>query len=482
MKRLQAVLFGALAVLAACSSSTPPTPVVGFSVSASPATALAGAPVTLTVTAVDSAGATVRQYRGTVHVSSDDAQAVATADLVFGNSDQGSKQASFTAKTAGIVQVTVRDTSSSGLDGSLRLGVTPASAASCAVLGAPASARAGTPIAVLVKFLDGFQNLAIQYAATVHFSSTDTRATLPPDTAFGGADSGERQFGVRLGTVAAQTVTVSDGTITCSASITIAAGPAAQFAVTGAPQAAIAGNTVLVAVTAQDAYGNLAADYAGTPTPSSTDPNASFGTVNSASAGVKQFPVTFGTIGAQTVTATDAAGFGGTSGAVDVRGLVYISPSTITAALALVPDTAVSNAGHLVLNLVAVAPLTGYSAGFNIPADSTRVTVMQIAKGNSLNPGNAPAAIAAALPGTGPLANVLTSGVSQKAAGAGSVAGNATVAVGQILYTLVLRPTSTVPGTVFDGSLPGVRAAVRDSDGIEVLTQADFAIGRLDLQ
>ncbi|MFL5308972.1 MAG: hypothetical protein ACJ79H_00825 [Myxococcales bacterium] len=482
MRRVGAILLGGLAVLAACGSNGPPPVVVGFTVTASPTTAVAGAPAALTVTAVDSAGARVRTYRGAVHISSDDAQAVAPADLVFGLSDQGSKQAPFTARTAGIVLVSARDTSSSGVDGSLRLGVTPAAAASCAVIGAPASERAGKPVAVLVEFVDAFQNLAIQYLATVHFTSSDPRATLPPDTAFGGADSGERQFGFRFGTVGAQTVTASDGTIACSASTTIAAGPAAQLALSGLPQATVAGAPSVVVVTAQDPYGNLAADYAGTPAPASTDPNATFGPVTPVSAGVNEFPVTFGTIGAHTVTAADVAGFAGTSGAVDVRGLVYTAPSTATAAVALLPDVAASNAGNLVLNLVALAPFTGYSAGFNIPADSARVSVARISKGNSLDPGSAPAAIAAALRGSGPLANVLTSGLSQKAAGAGSVAGDTAVVPGQVLYTLVLRPTAPVPGVVFDGGLPGARAAVRDSEGNEVLSQADFAIGRLEVQ
>jgi hypothetical protein len=90
--------------------------------------------------------------------------------------------------------------------------------------------------------------------------------------------------------------------------------------------------------------------------------------------------------------------------------------------------------------------------------------------------------MAAALPNSGALHDTLTSGLSQKSAGSGAIVTNTPVAAGQVLYTLQVVPTSTSPGTVFDGSLPGIRAAVRDNVGNELLSQADFALGRLELQ
>src|SRR5262249_53553458 len=102
-----------------------------------------------------------------------------------------------------------------------------------------------------------------------------------------------------------------------------------------------------------------------------------------------------------------------------------------------------------------------------------------------LDPGSSPAAFKAALPAQGPLAGVLVSALSQKAAGTGAVATNASLAVGQVLYTLRLDAKAGGPaGVVFDGAAPGARfrATLRDRLGQEVVSQADFAIGKLEVK
>ena len=93
-------------------------------------------------------------------------------------------------------------------------------------------------------------------------------------------------------------------------------------------------------------------------------------------------------------------------------------------------------------------------------------------------PGTSPAAMAAALRTSGPMSNVLTAGISQKAV---DTTADAAIAAGQVLYTLVIRPNSLSPGVIFDGTR-GFRAAVRDFEGNEMVSQESFAVGKLELQ
>jgi len=292
-------------------------------------------------------------------------------------------------------------------------------------------------------------------------------------------------FSAKLGTPGPQTLTASGTGLgaTCAASVTISAGHASQFAVSGLPSLAIAGTAVGYTVTAKDSYGNVATDYAGPFTSGSTDSKASIVETGSGFAGgVESFTVSFGSIGGQTVNLTDnTAGFAGSGGPVGVHGLVYTNPDVTTQSMVLTVNAAASNAGSVVLNLSAAAPAVGYSIGFNVPADSSRAALTSIVKGVALNPGSAPAAIAASLPGTGPLANTLTAGLSQKAAGTGAVTTDTGITASQVIYTLTLKPISTSPGVVFDGA-NAFRAALRDKAGNEVLSQDAFAIGKLEVQ
>src|SRR5262249_58859248 len=64
---------------------------------------------------------------------------------------------------------------------------------------------------VTVTALDAFGNVATGYAGTVHFSSSDASATLPPDFTFSAADQGVHTFtGVVLNATGVQTVSVAD--------------------------------------------------------------------------------------------------------------------------------------------------------------------------------------------------------------------------------------------------------------------------------
>ena len=70
------------------------------------------------------------------------------------------------------------------------IGAFEPSAAVAIELIAPAEVRAGQPFTVTVVALDAWGHVASLYAGTVHFTSTDDDATLPPDHTFTATDGG----------------------------------------------------------------------------------------------------------------------------------------------------------------------------------------------------------------------------------------------------------------------------------------------------
>jgi len=114
-------------------------------------------------------------------------------------------------------------------------GVSTSSASHLGVTG-PQSASPGVPFNLTVTALDPTGATDPTYQGTVHFTSTDHAAVLPPDYPFTAADAGVHLFsGVELQTPGAQTVTATDTT-------TAAIVGSIQVAVAGTPVAA--GQTV----------------------------------------------------------------------------------------------------------------------------------------------------------------------------------------------------------------------------------------------
>jgi hypothetical protein len=101
--------------------------------------------------------------------------------------------------------------------------------------------------------------------------------------------------------------TVNNGQSATSAAISVQAGAATSFKLTGTA-APTAGKSFSFTVTAQDAYGNIATSYRGKIRFASTDAQAVFPanyTFTSADNGVHTFSIALKTAGAQTVTVTD---------------------------------------------------------------------------------------------------------------------------------------------------------------------------------
>ena len=74
----------------------------------------------------------------------------------------------------------------------------------------PVSANAGTAGSYTVTAKDAFGNTATGYLGTVHFTSSDSQASLPADYAFTSGDAGVKTFSVTLKTAGNQTVAATD--------------------------------------------------------------------------------------------------------------------------------------------------------------------------------------------------------------------------------------------------------------------------------
>jgi hypothetical protein len=168
--------------------------------------------------------------------------------------------------------------------------------------------------------------------------------------------------------------------------------------------------------------------------------------------------------------------------------LAYANP-TGAAKVRLVRDDTLSSDTSITLRLEAAAPFGAYSIGLDLPIDPSKIVPASfvMTPGTVLQPGQAPsvAAVGAKLPTSGPLANVLVTGISQRPTGTGAVTADTAVTAGQVFYTIKLdMPATPNFGVVFDGANPGprFRAGVRDRTGTEVVAPAEFGIGKLEVR
>ena len=121
-----------------------PTQGTSLNVSGFPATITAGVAGSFTVTAKNADGTTNTSYRGTVHFTSSDPQAVLPANYTFTAADGGVHTFSATLKTAGSQSITASDTVvPSGAGTQAGITVNPAAASRFTVAGFPSPITAG---------------------------------------------------------------------------------------------------------------------------------------------------------------------------------------------------------------------------------------------------------------------------------------------------------------------------------------------------
>ena len=184
-------------------------------VSAATNPTVAGAPHSVTVTALDSNGNTATAYTGTIHFTSSDPSAVLPADYTFIAADKGVHKftAALTLKTVGSKSVTATDKATASIHGTQSgIVVTPAAARTFTVSVAANPTVAGAAHSVTVTALDADGNVATGYTGTIHFTSSDAQAVLPGDYTFSAGDSGSHKFtgALTLKTAGARSVTVTD--------------------------------------------------------------------------------------------------------------------------------------------------------------------------------------------------------------------------------------------------------------------------------
>ena len=265
----------------------------------------------------------------------------------------------------------------------------PAATGGTLFIDVPTAVVAGEPVKVVVSALDKVTGQPVTtFTGTVHFVTTDPVGI--PDYTFTAADKGTRTFTVRFqkATTAAAptTIDVTDATPGAAApfgparvALTVIAGPAAQFVVTGLPDPTTAGVGGSVRVQATDFFNNPAAGYTGTVTLTATDPQAALPgpyTFTTADNGVHVFPgVVLRTAGGRTVTATDAT----TPSRVVTGGqTVTVSPAAATSFRVSGVPTPVAAGTSVPVSVVALDPFgntaTGYRGTVKLAADDNQAT------------------------------------------------------------------------------------------------------------
>ncbi len=272
-----------------------------------PANVVAGQSFNITVSAVDSTGATAPGYSSKVHFTSTDVLAGLPADYSFTAEDAGSHTFAVTLKTSGS-----RFVSATEVGGTIRGGATvvvaPEAAASLVLAGGGGAIGLFRPITLVAR--DVYGNAATGYNGTVHFTSSDPLAVLPADVQM---VNGAATVQVKFMTVGTQTVTATDinnssitGTVSSNATPPIAT----SFAVAGfAPTTA--GVAQSFTVTVRDSIGQVATNYNGTVYFSSSDQQAGLPasyTFQASDSGVHTFSATLRTAGLQSIRVRDLSG------------------------------------------------------------------------------------------------------------------------------------------------------------------------------
>jgi hypothetical protein len=166
-------------------------------------------------------------------------------------------------------------------------------------------------------------------------------------------------------------------------------------------------------------------------------------------------------------------------------GLSYTDPPA-GGALRLVKNPASTTKAIVLDFVVGDAALTGYSTGFDLPLDATKVTLGRFTPGKALDPGSAPVAASAKLPSQGPLRGALVVGLSQKAAGTEAVATDTALPPGTVLLTVELDAVEPLQGgVVFDGTAKDfalLSGGLRNKAGVAVVNASQVKIGKLELR
>ena len=280
-----------------------------YAVTTSSSSLTAGTAVNVTVTALDAFGNTAIGYTGTVQVTSSDHQASLPSNSTLTN---GTSTFSATLKTAGSQTITATDTATSSITGTSTAVNVAAAAFNHFQVSAPTSTViAGAAFNFTVATMDTFNNTVSNYGGIVHFTSSDSAASLPVDS---NLTNGIGTFSATLNTSGSQTVTATDtvtGSLTGTSNVIAVQG--LIITTSGGDQQSTTVNTMFAAplmVTVTDANGNVVPNVTVTFAGPGSGAGATFvggNTATTNSAGQADKTVTAnGSAGSYTVTASVA--------------------------------------------------------------------------------------------------------------------------------------------------------------------------------
>jgi hypothetical protein len=261
-----------------------------------------GVPMPVELTALDAQNHRVSNYSATVALTSTDPNAVLPTSITFEN---GRAVVPVTFLTAGTQSLTATDNSATPLTVTASTDVAAPRVATQIVMRLLENTTSGRAAHVLLKALDADNHLVPTFSDTVKLTSTDPNIVVPDTVNF---DHGIADFEVTFNTVGEQslTATTSSGTpLSVTANTTVAAPAVASQLVMHVRKTSISGKPVLVELAALDADNRLVKDFSGTIDLTSSDPNVVLPHTVTFRHGIAVFRVTFGTLGAQSLVATD---------------------------------------------------------------------------------------------------------------------------------------------------------------------------------
>jgi hypothetical protein len=272
-------------------------------------TSVAGADVSVTVSALNKNGKVNTGYTGTVHFSSTDLRAVLPEDYTFTAADAGVHTFTLSLETAGGQSVTVSDGTLASRKWAIN--VKPGETSGLVVTG-PAIAAAGTVAHYKVRAVDAFGNIVTADTSALSITSSDPAMSVSP--ASPSLVRGKRAFSVTFKTAGTQAIQVGETAkpwvMTLLDGIVVSPGKAVSISLTDLANPATAGVSTSVTATVHDRFGNVATGYVGTVHFTSNDKAAllpSDYTFTAANAGVHTFSVTLKTRGNRWVTLRDTS-------------------------------------------------------------------------------------------------------------------------------------------------------------------------------
>ena len=268
-----------------------------------PPTAVAGAPVTLRVTALGDLGDVAIDYSGTVALTASDPAAGAGPTFTFtAAAGQATIPGAIVLGTAGAQTVTARDVASPSITGTSSPITVTGGAATQLRLQVPAAALARSllPMDLVLTAADAYGNPSPSYVGSPLVTCSDAAASLPADPSLRPGDGGSRRFagGLTLARAGATSLTaISPPLSPASLPLRVSPGPAARLSLDDVGGAAWSfsylGSSLRLRLSAFDAFGNAATNYVGSVTVSAGGaaviPGLAHHTFGAADAGVAGF-------------------------------------------------------------------------------------------------------------------------------------------------------------------------------------------------